>query len=71
MDTFFNRYIFLIKGDDPMNTLAKPRFSDLSHGESAGAPILLKLWDRFDFSFLLMQSGIIKSSGVPTSELWT
>ena len=49
-----------------MNTLAKPHFSDLPQGECAGAPILLKLWDRFDFSFLLTQSGINKVSGVPT-----
>lgn len=49
-----------------MNTLAKPQFSNLPHGESAGAPILLDLWNRFDVSFLLAQSGIIKSSGTPT-----
>ena len=49
-----------------MNTLAKPHFRDLPQGECAGAPILLKVWDRFDFSFLLTQAGINKVSGVPT-----
>jgi len=49
-----------------METLEKPRFRDLPQGECAGAPILRKLWDRFDFSFLLSQSGIYKHRGVPT-----
>lgn len=49
-----------------MNTLAKPHFRNLPQGECAGVPILLKLWDRFDFSFLLTQAGINKISGVPT-----
>jgi hypothetical protein len=49
-----------------MNTLEKPKFRNLTHGECAGAPILRKLWDRFDFSFLLTQSGIFKVRGVPT-----
>lgn len=49
-----------------MKTLEKPKFRDLSQGECAGAPILRKLWDRFDFSFLLSQSGIYKDRGVPT-----
>jgi hypothetical protein len=46
-----------------MKTLAKPHFRDLPQGECAGVPILLKLWDRFDFSFLLTQAGI-KNFGV-------
>jgi hypothetical protein len=50
-----------------MNTLHKPRFRKLSHSECAGAPILRSLWDRFDFSLLLTQSGIIKRSG---AESW-
>ena len=49
-----------------MKTLEKPKFRDLPQGECAGAPILRKLWDRFDFSFLLTQSGINKQRGVPT-----
>jgi hypothetical protein len=49
-----------------MKTLEKPRFKELSQGECAGAPILRSLWDRFDFSLLLTQSGIMKRSGTPT-----
>lgn len=49
-----------------MNTLQKPRFRKLSLSECAGAPILRTLWDRFDFSLLLTQSGIIKRSGTPS-----
>lgn len=49
-----------------MKTLQKPRFRHLSHGECAGAPILKTLWDRFDFSLLLTQSGIFKRSGTPS-----
>jgi hypothetical protein len=45
--------------------LEKPRFRKLLHGECAGAPILRTLWDRFDFSLLLTQSGIFKRSGAP------
>ncbi|WP_236344368.1 transposase [Paenibacillus plantiphilus] len=46
-------------------SLEKPRFRKLMHGECAGAPILRTLWDRFDFSLLLTQSGIFKRSGAP------
>jgi hypothetical protein len=49
-----------------MSALQKPRFKDLNHGECAGAPILKALWDRFDFSLLLTQSGIMKRSGAPS-----
>jgi hypothetical protein len=49
-----------------MISLEQPKFRNLSQGECAGAPILRKLWDRFDFSFLLTQSGIFKVRGVPT-----
>jgi hypothetical protein len=49
-----------------MKTLEKPRFKELSQGECAGAPILRSLWDRFDFSLLLTQSGIMKRSGTPS-----
>ena len=49
-----------------MKTLEKPRFRDLPQGECAEAPILRKLWDHFDFSYLLTQSGIFKQRGVPT-----
>ncbi|UOF89274.1 transposase [Fodinisporobacter ferrooxydans] len=49
-----------------MSALQKPRFKELNHGECAGAPILKSLWDRFDFSLLLTQSGIMKRSGTPS-----
>ncbi|UOF88940.1 transposase [Fodinisporobacter ferrooxydans] len=49
-----------------MSTLQKPRFKELNHGECAGAPILKSLWDRFDLSLLLTQSGIMKRSGAPS-----
>lgn len=53
-------------GEFPLKTLQSPRFKDLSQGECAGAPVLRTLWDRFDFSLLLTQSGIMKRSGAPT-----
>lgn len=46
-------------------TLEKPRFRKLSISECAGAPILRTLWDQFDFSLLLTQSGISKRNGTP------
>jgi hypothetical protein len=49
-----------------MSALQKPRFKDLNHGECAGAPILKNLWERFDFSLLLTQSGMLKRSGTPS-----
>jgi hypothetical protein len=49
-----------------MSALQKPEFKDLNHGECAGAPILKNLWDRFDFSLLLTQSGMMKRSGTPS-----
>lgn len=45
--------------------LEKPKFVDLPHGKCAGAPILKTLWNRFDFSFLLSQTGIRKERGIP------
>lgn len=56
-------FTFQIMGE-PMN-LDKPKFVDLPHGKCAGAPILKTLWNRFDFSFLLSQTGIRKERGVP------
>jgi hypothetical protein len=47
-------------------TMEQPRFRKLMHGECAGAPVLRTLWDRFDFSLLLTQSGIFKRNGVPS-----
>ncbi|WP_211274485.1 hypothetical protein, partial [Paenibacillus oryzae] len=47
-------------------TLEQPKFRKLSHGQCAGAPILRTLWDQFDFSLLLTQSGIFKRSGAPS-----
>ncbi|WP_260982259.1 transposase [Paenibacillus sp. 32O-W] len=49
-----------------MSALQKPRFKELNHSECAGAPILKSLWDRFDFSLLLTQSGIMKRNGTPS-----
>lgn len=49
-----------------MSAIQKPRFRDLNHGECAGVPILKQLWDRFDFSLLLTQSGMMKRSGTPS-----
>jgi hypothetical protein len=49
-----------------MKALQKPKFRTLSHGECAGVPILKTLWDRFDFSLLLTQSGIFKRCGAPS-----
>jgi hypothetical protein len=49
-----------------MSALQKPRFKDLNHGECLGAPILKTLWDRFDISLLLTQSGMMKRSGTPS-----
>jgi hypothetical protein len=66
MNTIFLLVYLPIKGDSHLKTLQKPIFRDLPQGECAGAPILQKLWDRFDFSFLLTQAGIYKVSGVPT-----
>lgn len=45
--------------------LEEPRFGDLPFSECGEAPILRVLWDKFDFSFLLSQSGIAKRSGAP------
>ncbi|UJF31744.1 transposase [Paenibacillus hexagrammi] len=49
-----------------MSALQKPKFKDLNHSECAGAPILKSLWERFDFSLLLAQSGIMKRNGTPS-----
>lgn len=46
-------------------TLEKPRFRKLPINECAGAPVLRTLWDHFDFSLLLTQSGISKRNGAP------
>ncbi len=66
MNTIFLLVYLPIKGDIHLKTLQKPIFRDLPQGECAGAPILKKLWDRFDFSLLLTQAGNYKVSGVPT-----
>lgn len=47
-----------------MSTLQKPRFKELPYSSFGGAPLLLSLWNRFDFSLLLTQSGIFKKSGL-------
>lgn len=50
-----------------MTRLCKPGFKELSSFSSVGgAPVLRTLWDRFDFSLLLSQSGIFKVRGAAT-----
>lgn len=55
----------MVAGASLMQILEKPIYRDLQHSECAGAPILKSLWDHFDFSYLLSQSGIQKVKGVP------
>lgn len=52
-----------------MSTLKELKFKNLSFSSFGGAPLLLTLWNRFDFSLLLTQSGISKKRGVPTWKL--
>lgn len=52
-----------------MSNLRKLKFKKLSFSTFGGAPLLLTLWNRFDFSLLLTQSGISKKRGVPTWKL--
>ena len=47
-------------------TLEKPKYKNLQQGNSGGTPILKAIWDKFDFSLLLTQSGIVKRNGIPT-----
>ncbi|MCF8568617.1 transposase [Alicyclobacillus tolerans] len=50
-----------------MADLCKPKFKELSSFSNVGgAPVLRTVWDRFDFSLLLSQSGIFKVRGVAT-----
>ncbi|UJF31721.1 transposase [Paenibacillus hexagrammi] len=49
-----------------MKALKKPKYRDLQLSECAGAPILRTLWERFDISLLLTQSGMMKRSGTPS-----
>ncbi|WP_436664184.1 hypothetical protein ACOALA_03215 [Alicyclobacillus acidoterrestris] len=50
-----------------MARLCKPKFKELSSFSNVGgAPVLRTLWDRFDLSLLLSQSGIFKIRGVAT-----
>lgn len=49
-----------------MNILQKPNFRELKQGNGGGTPILKSIWEKFDFSLLLTQSGISKRSGVVT-----
>jgi hypothetical protein len=44
--------------------LLQPKFKELQQGNGGGMPVLKTLWDKFDFSLLLTQSGIIKYSGI-------
>lgn len=52
-----------------MSTLKEPKFKKLSFSSFGGAPLLLSLWNRFDFSLLLTQSGISKKRGAATWKL--
>ncbi|GLV14995.1 hypothetical protein Heshes_26810 [Alicyclobacillus hesperidum] len=50
-----------------MARLCKPKFKELSSfSHVGGAPVLRTLWDRFDLSLLLSQSGIFKIRGTAT-----
>ena len=60
---------FLIKGVGMMSTLNKPKFKKLAYSSFGGAPLVKSLWDRFDLSLLMAQSGMHKKSGVPTWQL--
>ena len=60
---------FLMKGVGMMSVLNKPKFKKLTYSSFGGAPLLRSLWDRFDLSLLMTQSGIYKKSGVPTWQL--
>ena len=60
---------FLIKGVGMMSTLNKPKFKKLTYSSFGGAPLVKSLWDRFDLSLLMAQSGMHKKSGVPTWQL--
>jgi hypothetical protein len=61
----FYWYILMMAGNLRMQILEAPIFKELEHSECAGAPILKSLWDHFDLSYLLSQSGIHKDRGVP------
>lgn len=52
-----------------MSTLSKPKFKKLNYSTFGGAPLLLSLWNHFDFSILLTQCGIYKGKGCPTWKL--
>jgi hypothetical protein len=52
-----------------VSTLNRPKYKKLAYSSFGGAPLLKSLWDRFDFSLLMTQSGIYKKSGVPTWQL--
>ncbi|KRW92827.1 hypothetical protein SD51_00560 [Alicyclobacillus tengchongensis] len=50
-----------------MARLCKPEFKELfTFSNVGGTPVLRALWDRFDFSLLLSQSGIFKVRGIAT-----
>lgn len=50
-----------------MARLCKSEFKELStFSNVGGAPVLRALWDRFDLSLLLSQSGIFNVQGVAT-----
>ena len=60
---------FLIKGVEMVSTLNKPKFKKLAYSSFGGTPLVKSLWDRFDLSLLMAQSGMHKKSGVPTWQL--
>lgn len=52
---------------EPVTPLPKPQFQSLSSiSRLGGIPVLHTLWNQFDLSLLLSQSGIFKSRGVAT-----
>jgi hypothetical protein len=49
--------------------LSSPEFRNRNESTFGGAPVLLALWQRLDFSLLLTQSGILKIRGLATWKL--
>lgn len=50
-------------------SLNKPEYQEIPVSSCGGVHVLLALWERFDLTFLLTQSGIFKLRGVPTWKL--
>ena len=52
-----------------MSKLNKPDYQEIPVSSCGGVYVLLALWERFDLTLLLTQSGIFKLRGVPTWKL--